>query len=96
MLAARSEQAMRRRQMVAGHTHEQMMLAVIIDPIRRNRKASDKAGISGPSANALRHRRCDKIGHFCLRLARLTETENRPIMQHPRMLDKLHRRQLGL
>jgi hypothetical protein len=34
MIAARSEQAMGRRQMVAGHTHEQMMLVVITHPIR--------------------------------------------------------------
>jgi len=48
MIAAGFKQAMGRRQMVAGHTHEQMMLAVIIHPIRRNRKAGDKAGISRP------------------------------------------------
>ena len=48
MIAARSEQAMSRRQMVAGHTHEQMMLAVIIDPIRRDCRTGDKAGISRP------------------------------------------------
>ncbi len=48
MIAAGPQQAMGRRQIVAGHTHEQMMLAVIIDPIRRDGRTGDQTRISGP------------------------------------------------
>ncbi len=47
IMAAGPEQTVRSGKIVAWHAHEQMMFAVIIDPIRCNGHARDEAGIGG-------------------------------------------------